>query len=124
MLRILNEKLKKNLFITGDGSFLSFNQGDLIYLESDSTGETAMETGWCVGRCEKTGEKGDFPAECVYVLPCITKPADEILALFTNESAEHGKRLFINTQVNGTDTGDKPYTLEEYAIDHFRLVLI
>ncbi|KAG1715049.1 Myosin-VIIa [Nymphon striatum] len=105
----------------GDGSFLSFNQGDLIYLESESTGESAVETGWCVGRCEKTGEKGDFPAECIYVLPCITKPPDDILALFTNESAEHGKRLLINnTQVNGTDTGDRPHTLEEYAIDHFR----
>ncbi|PNF26020.1 hypothetical protein B7P43_G06377 [Cryptotermes secundus] len=104
----------------GEGSsFLTFLKGDLIVLEDDSTGETVMNSGWCVGRCERTGEKGDFPAETVYVLPACSKPPQDILALFSLESAEHGRKLHPQ-QVNGTEAREKPHTLAEYAVDHFR----
>jgi myosin-7 len=66
-------------------TFLSFAKGDLIELEDDSTGETAMNTGWCVGRSATTKERGDFPAEAVYILPCLSRPPPEILALFTGD---------------------------------------
>ncbi|XP_049856810.1 myosin-VIIa [Schistocerca gregaria] len=104
----------------GEGSsFLTFQKGDLIILEDDSTGETVMNSGWCVGRCERTGEKGDFPAETVYVLPCCSKPPQDILALFSLEGAEHGRKLY-SQQMNGTDNREKPHNLAEYALDHFR----
>lgn len=60
-------------------SFLNFQKGDLIVLEDESTGETVLNSGWCIGACERTGEKGDFPAETVYVLPSLTKPPNDIL---------------------------------------------
>ena len=64
----------------GEGSsFLSFLKGDLLILEEGSTGETVQNSGWCVGTVERTDEKGDFPAETVYVLPCLTKPPADIL---------------------------------------------
>lgn len=44
-----------------------------------------------------------------------------IQALFTAEGAEHGRKLFT-PQVNGGDSQEKPYTLEEYSLDHFRYV--
>lgn len=70
----------------GEGSsFLTFQKGDLIVLEEDSTGETVLNSGWCVGRCERTQEKGDFPAETVYVLPCMSKPPSDVLQLFSVE---------------------------------------
>lgn len=59
-------------------SFLSFKKGDLIILEND-TGETVVNSGWCFGTCERTGKKGDFPAECVYVLPTIAKPTSDTM---------------------------------------------
>ncbi|CAL8107310.1 unnamed protein product [Orchesella dallaii] len=99
-------------------SFLSFLKGDLIILEDDNSGETVMTSGWCVGRCERTDEKGDFPAEMVYVLPATAKPPVDILELFKTEDG--GKR-FIHAYTNGVDTlKEKPHTLEEYAIEHFR----
>ena len=68
--------------LLGEGSsFLSFQKGDLIQLESED-GEDIMNTGWCYGECERTKKKGDFPAECVYVLPAITKPPMEVLVKF------------------------------------------
>ena len=41
-----------------------------------------QNSGWCVGTVERTMEKGDFPAETVYVIPCLTKPPNEILVSF------------------------------------------
>lgn len=77
----------------GEGSsFLTFQKGDLIILEEDSTGETVLNSGWCVGRCERTQEKGDFPAETVYVLPCMSKPPTDVLQLFSIE----GMLYFLN----------------------------
>ncbi|XP_063358265.1 myosin-VIIa isoform X2 [Cydia amplana] len=105
----------------GEGSsFLTFQKGDLIVLEEDSTGESVLNNGWCIGRCERTVERGDFPAETVYVLPALTKPPPDILALFCMEGASHGRRVPTAT-LNGTETKDKPHTLIEYAMDHFRL---
>ena len=64
----------------GEGSsFLTFTKGDLIILDDTNTGETVLNSGWCVGTCERTEERGDFPAEAVYVLPCLTKPPTDIL---------------------------------------------
>ncbi|EEB17358.1 myosin VII, putative [Pediculus humanus corporis] len=100
-------------------SFLSFERGDLIILEDESTGEAVMNSGWCVGRCERTNEKGDFPAETVYVIPCLNKPPSDILALFSLESTENGRR--VNHQhMNGNDNQERPHNLLEYALDHFR----
>ncbi|CAH0405025.1 unnamed protein product [Chilo suppressalis] len=105
----------------GEGSsFLTFQKGDLIILEEDSTGESVLNNGWCIGRCERTMERGDFPAETVYVLPALTKPPPDILTLFCQEGAQHGRKIPTGT-LNGTDTRDKPHTLLEYALDHFRL---
>ncbi|XP_037976717.2 myosin-VIIa isoform X1 [Plutella xylostella] len=106
----------------GEGSsFLTFQKGDLIILEEDSTGESVLNNGWCIGRCERSMERGDFPAETVYVLPALTKPPPDILALFCLEGASHGRRVSAVAGVNGTETRDKPHTLIEYAMDHFRL---
>ena len=48
----------------GEGSsFLTFVKGDLITLNDSNTGETVLNSGWCVGTCERTDQSGDFPAE-------------------------------------------------------------
>ena len=63
-------------------SFLTFQKGDLISLEDDVVDDNQYNTGWCIGICERTGEKGDFPAETVYVLPTLSKPPNDILVSF------------------------------------------
>ena len=41
-------------------------------------------------------------------------------ALFALDPSEHGRRLFAS-QANGLDgVMEKPHTLEDYAVDHFR----
>lgn len=81
----------------GEGSaFLSFRKGDLIHLESED-GEDVLKSGWCYGECERTGVKGDFPAECVYVLPAISRPPDEVLVRLRG-STRSG--VFVYTRVD------------------------
>lgn len=66
-------------FCVGEGSeFLSFRKGDLIVLGNER-GEDVMTSGWCYGECVRTQAKGDFPAECVYVLPTLRKPPAQVL---------------------------------------------
>ncbi|XP_062521649.1 myosin-VIIa-like [Corticium candelabrum] len=107
----------------GEGSsFLSFKRGDLICLEEDD-GETVMQSGWCYGLCDRTGKKGDFPAECVYVLPAITKPSAYVLSLFAGQSSEAAEKIIATTAVameTESDSPEQPHTLEEYAKQYFR----
>jgi len=103
----------------GDPSYLQLVKGDLVVLDSESQGEAILGGGWCSGRNERTAERGDFPSEVVYIIPAMSKPPPDILALFTLEGAEQSRRL-VTTQSNGTEPQEKPHTLEEYAVDHFR----
>ena len=92
----------------GSSTFLNFVRGDLILLDDDTSGidftkkrikkiyirkklhwifyvkiifsgEAVLTSGWCTGTCERTEDRGDFPAEAVYVLPCLSRPPDDIL---------------------------------------------
>jgi myosin-7 len=106
-----------------DSSFLSFQKGDLIELEADD-GYSVMHSGWCFGKCSRSGDEGDFPANCVYVLPAIIKPPKEILALF-QESGDAGNEAILLQVDAGRDAGEstgtvEKYSIEDFAADHFR----
>ncbi|XP_016887435.1 myosin VIIAa isoform X2 [Cynoglossus semilaevis] len=106
---------------TGEEStFLSFMKGDLILLDQD-TGEQVLNSGWAHGVNERTGQRGDFPADCVYVLPTMTRPQQEIVALVTMTPDQRQQSVRVS-QLVMQDTGDKmkPYTLEEFSYDYFR----
>lgn len=61
-----------------ESGFLSFAKGDLIILDHD-TGEQVMNSGWAGGINERTKQRGDFPTDCVYVMPTVTLPPREIV---------------------------------------------
>lgn len=61
-----------------ESGFLSFAKGDLIILDHD-TGEQVMSSGWANGINERTKQRGDFPTDCVYVMPTVTMPLREIV---------------------------------------------
>ncbi len=124
------------------GNYLVLQKGDLVVLQQESTESYA--TGWCFGENERTGKKGDFPAECVYLLPTMTKPPIEILVrknlfyflpiilltlnyllqqLFSLQSMEKANEIITANQISQTYTqDDKGHTLEQYSYDHYRLV--
>lgn len=61
-----------------DSTFLSFSKGDLIILD-EHDGEHVMNSGWAHGINDRTKHRGDFPADCVYILPTITRPQYELV---------------------------------------------
>ncbi|XP_048837156.1 myosin VIIAa isoform X3 [Brienomyrus brachyistius] len=106
---------------TGDDStFLSFLKGDLILLDQD-TGEQVMSSGWAHGINDRTKQRGDFPADCVYVLPTITRPQPDVVALVTMTPDQRQESIRL-TQLSLADSEEriKPYTLEEFSYDYFR----
>lgn len=77
--------------IIGEGSsFLDFIKGDLILLDQQN-GETVRNFDWNIGECVRTKKKGYFPAECVYILPTITKPPQDILVR-SQTRGNHGRK--------------------------------
>lgn len=103
-------------------NFLSFQKGDLICLDGDD-GYSVMHSGWCFGKCDRTGEEGDFPANCVYVLPAIHRPSKEVLSLFQEQDAAGNEAVLSAVdaeRADGEHSLDGTYSLEEYAMDFFR----
>ncbi|KAL8618879.1 hypothetical protein ACOMHN_000886 [Nucella lapillus] len=100
-------------------NFLSFQKGDLVILDH-ANGETIMTAGWCSGQNTRTSSKGVFPAECVYVLPTITRPPDIILSMFLLTVDKAGRSLAPSSQEEVLKAEEPAHTLEAYAVDHFR----
>ncbi|KAM9853200.1 myosin VIIAa isoform 1-T1 [Aulostomus maculatus] len=101
-------------------TFLSFLKGDLILLDQD-TGEQVLNSGWAHGVNERTNQRGDFPADCVYVLPTMTRPQQEIVALVTMTPDQRQESVRVSQLVQPESDGRvKPYTLEEFSYDYFR----
>ncbi|KAM9359241.1 myosin VIIAa isoform 2-T2 [Symphorus nematophorus] len=113
--------LQDNPNPTGEEStFLSFMKGDLILLDQD-TGEQVLNSGWAHGVNERTNQRGDFPADCVYVLPTMTRPQQDIVALVTMTPDQRQESVRVSQLVMPESDGRmKPYTLEEFSYDYFR----
>ncbi|KAJ8347802.1 hypothetical protein SKAU_G00263910 [Synaphobranchus kaupii] len=104
-----------------DSTFLSFAKGDLILLDQDFTGEQVMNSGWVHGVNDRTKERGDFPADLVYVLPCVTRPQYNLVALVTMSPDQHRPSIGPSQLVLSEGVEKvTPYTLEEYSYDYFR----
>ncbi|KAM6970400.1 unconventional myosin-VIIa [Aplochiton taeniatus] len=103
-----------------DLPFLSFSKGDLIMLD-EHTGEHVMNSGWAHGVNDRTKQRGDFPADCVYVLPTVIKPQYDIVALVTMTPDQRRETINLSqlALAESEDKG-KPYTLEEFSYDYFR----
>ncbi|XP_072551430.1 myosin VIIAa isoform X1 [Salminus brasiliensis] len=103
-----------------DSTFLSFAKGDLILLDQD-TGEQVLTSGWAHGINERTKQRGDFPADCVYVLPTVTRPQPDIVALVTMTPDQRQESIRVAHVVLPESVERvKPYTLEEFSYDYFR----
>ncbi|KAM6945963.1 myosin VIIAa [Aplochiton taeniatus] len=103
-----------------ESTFLSFLKGDLILLDQD-TGEQVMTSGWAHGMNDRTNQKGDFPADCVYVLPSVTRPQPDIVALVTMTPDQRQESVRASQLVlPESEEHVQPYTLEEFSYDYFR----
>ena len=69
------------VFFAGDSeSSLECKRGDLIEL-GEYRIDMIQSSGCCRGLCVRSGKRVELPAECVYILPTMCKPAPHILVL-------------------------------------------
>ncbi|XP_020564813.1 unconventional myosin-VIIa-like isoform X2 [Oryzias latipes] len=103
-----------------DSNFLSFSKGDLIILD-EHDGEHVMNSGWAHGINDRTKQRGDFPADYVYVLPAITRPQYDIVALVTMTPDQRRESISLSQMsLSEKELRSKAYTLEEFSYDFFR----
>ncbi|TNN01493.1 hypothetical protein fugu_010875 [Takifugu bimaculatus] len=114
---------KRSTVCVGEEStFLSFMKGDLIVLDQD-TGEQVLNSGWAHGVNERSKQRGDFPADCVYVLPTMIRPQQELVALVTMTPAQRQESVRMSQLVLPESVDRvKPYTLEEFSYDYFSCI--
>ncbi|XP_075871183.1 unconventional myosin-VIIa-like [Nelusetta ayraudi] len=105
----------------GDSTtFLSFSKGDLILLDQDIS-EQVLNSGWAHGVNERTNQRGDFLVDFVYVLPTITRPQEDIVALVTMPPKQQQESVPVAQLVMQENSSRmKPYTLEDFSYDYFR----
>uniref|UniRef100_A0A8C3IWW2 Myosin VIIA n=1 Tax=Chrysemys picta bellii TaxID=8478 RepID=A0A8C3IWW2_CHRPI len=102
-----------------ESGFLSFHKGDLIVMDQD-TGEHVMNSGWANGVNERTKQRGDFPTDCVYVLPTVTMPPLEIALVTMTPDQRQDVIRTSQLVISDSEERVKPYTLEEFSYDYFR----
>jgi len=57
---------------------MKYKRGDLIVLD-EPAGAEFNSNGWCSGVHDRTGNTGEFATECVFVLPTLSKPPQDIV---------------------------------------------
>ncbi|MEQ2234302.1 Unconventional myosin-VIIa, partial [Ilyodon furcidens] len=102
-----------------DSTFLSFCKGDLIILD-EHDGEHVMNSSWVHGINDRSKQRGHFPADAVYVLPSLTRPQYDIVALVTMTPDQRRESLSLSQMSLSEMDKSKAYTLEEFSYDHFR----
>lgn len=101
-----------------DNAYLVLKKGDLIKLETGTTGEIVMspDVTWASG--ESNGQFGGFPTDVIYVLPTIGPPPKAILDIFKQGAKVKGQS-HATTKYN-TLQRKRMHTLSKFATEHFR----
>lgn len=110
--------------ISEGSQFLKFDKGDLLVLEKPWGKLQKMGQAWSFGTNAATKQSGDFPMDCVYVLPALTKPPKETLDMFLQkndlEDIKRVKQTIEDVEDDGTSTIDGLFTLESYCRQYCR----
>ncbi|XP_039203056.1 unconventional myosin-VIIb isoform X1 [Crotalus tigris] len=107
--------------LQGDTTILAFKKGDLLILTQDK--RLGENQGWIPAQNERTNGSGLVSSETIYIIPTVTKPSSQILSLLMM-SPEQRRLVSLNSHVEEPEEENanvKPYTLEEFSYEHFRV---
>uniref|UniRef100_A0A670IFB0 Myosin VIIB n=1 Tax=Podarcis muralis TaxID=64176 RepID=A0A670IFB0_PODMU len=107
-----------------DSTILAFKKGDLLILAKDRGLEKSQGSqGWIYAQNERTGKSGLVSQDAIYVIPTVTKPSSQLLSLLMM-SPEQRRLASLNSRTEEHEEEEakvKPYTLEEFSYEHFRV---
>lgn len=98
-----------------EGNYLTLLRGDLIKL-TNCRGSDLLSLAWVTG--ENNGIQGEFPSECVYVLPTIIKPSVELIKVFKTDYTT--KNTLSRKKLSKDSEKIRTHSLKNFATDHFR----
>uniref|UniRef100_A0A674IS82 Myosin VIIB n=1 Tax=Terrapene triunguis TaxID=2587831 RepID=A0A674IS82_9SAUR len=106
----------------GDPAILPFKKGDLLILTQDK-GLEANRGDWSYAQNERTAKMGIVSLEAIYIIPSIAKPSSQVLSLLMM-SPDQRRLASLNSRTEEAEEEEvkmKPYTLEEFSYEHFRV---
>ncbi|XP_056649680.1 unconventional myosin-VIIb isoform X2 [Monodelphis domestica] len=105
---------------TDDPTVLAHKKGDLLILIKSNG--TVSSDKWIPAHNDRTDKTGEVYVESIYIIPTVMKPTPEMMTLLAM-SPEDRKLAIQNAQPEepAEEPKEKPYTLEEYSYEHFRL---
>nr|XP_034988804.1 unconventional myosin-VIIb isoform X1 [Zootoca vivipara] len=118
-----------------DSTILAFKKGDLLILAKDRGLEKSQSRmhgrgrrlegsqGWIYAQNERTDKSGLVSQDAIYVIPTVTKPSSQLLSLLMM-SPEQRRLASLNSRTEEHEEEEakvKPYTLEEFSYEHFRV---
>nr|XP_056706311.1 unconventional myosin-VIIb [Euleptes europaea] len=104
-----------------DLTILAFKKGDLLILNRERGPEESQ--GWVHAHNERTNKSGLVSEEAIYIIPSVTKPSSQIMSLLMM-SPEQRRLASLNSRTEEPEEEElkvKPYTLEEFSYEHFRV---
>lgn len=99
---------------SSDESYLNLKKGDLITLDQPGEAVMALNSTWALGSSNE--EKGYFPIDSAYILPCIMPPKKDVLSLFTKDAVKKAQPKSNYSTIQR----QKMHNLRKYAGDNFR----
>uniref|UniRef100_A0A8C3I3A1 Myosin VIIB n=1 Tax=Chrysemys picta bellii TaxID=8478 RepID=A0A8C3I3A1_CHRPI len=105
-----------------DPAILPFKKGDLLILTQDKELE-ANRGDWAYAQNERTAKTGIVSLEAIYIIPSIAKPSSQVLSLLMM-SPDQRRLASLNSRTEEAEEEEvkmKPYTLEEFSYEHFRV---
>ncbi|XP_072471842.1 LOW QUALITY PROTEIN: unconventional myosin-VIIb [Notamacropus eugenii] len=106
---------------TDDPTILMYKKGDLLILTKDEG--IAPNDNWILAHNDRTDKTGAVSIEDIYIIPTVVKPTPQMMSLLAM-SPEDRKLATQNAQpqkYEEKELKEKPYTLEEYSYEYFRL---
>ncbi|KAB5550675.1 hypothetical protein PHYPO_G00056580 [Pangasianodon hypophthalmus] len=99
-----------------DPTFLNCKKGDLINIIKD--GEYAPEGGWINGRNERTEQSGAVSKDTIMILPTLSRPSDDILALLNPNQ----RKLVLTAPPKEEMSTERVahISLKEFSYEYFR----
>ncbi|XP_060098667.1 unconventional myosin-VIIb [Heteronotia binoei] len=104
-----------------DLTILAFKKGDLLILNQERGLDESQD--WVHAQNERTNKSGLVSEESIYIIPSVTKPSSQILSLLMM-SPEQRRLASLNSRTEEPEEEElkvKPYTLEEFSYEHFRV---
>uniref|UniRef100_A0A8C3SBV2 Myosin VIIB n=1 Tax=Chelydra serpentina TaxID=8475 RepID=A0A8C3SBV2_CHESE len=100
----------------GDPAILPFKKGDLLILTQDK-GLEANHGDWAYAQNERTAKTGIVSLEAIYIIPSIAKPSSQVLVRSMRLASLNSR----TEEAEEEEVKVKPYTLEEFSYEYFRV---